>query len=44
MKQQKKLTVPKPLDRMLTQHQRKSLTEVVRIMAKAIAAAQKEKP
>jgi len=42
--QKNKLIVPKPLDRMLTPRQRKSLTEVVRIMAKAIAAAQKEKP
>lgn len=44
MKPQNKIDVPNPLDRMLTPHQRKSLTEVVRIMAKAIAAAQKRKP
>jgi hypothetical protein len=44
MKPQKKLTVPKPLDRILTQRQCKSLTAIVCIMAKAIAAAQKEKP
>lgn len=44
MKPQNKLTVLKPLDQMLAPHQRKSLTEVVRIMAKAIAAAQKRKP
>ena len=44
MIQKNKLTVPKPLDRMLTPRQRKSLTEVVRIMVKAIAAAQEVKP
>ena len=44
MIQKNKLIVPKPLDRMLTPHQRKSLTEVVRIMVKAIAAARNNKP
>lgn len=43
MKPQNKLITPKPLDRMLTPRQRKSLTAVVRIIAKSLAA-QKEKP
>jgi hypothetical protein len=41
--QKNKLIVPKPLDRMLTPRQRKSLITVVRIIAKSLAA-QKEKP
>jgi len=43
VKPKSKLTAPKPLDRMLTPRQRKSLTAVVRIIAKSLAA-QKEKP
>jgi hypothetical protein len=44
MIQKRKLTVPKPLDRMLTPRQRKSLASVVRIIVKAIASAQEAKP